>query len=206
VTTSQPSHFAHFQTLKWTFLETLIFFCSKRHLFSLYLFNIFETYTYRIYWKKAYISGFWNFPATSKNTGRSVSKWVPAFWSYPQVHNFDLSNYFRFFLLLREMSRETVQKHVVQKPNTSRPFYLWLILLKIFTALNSTNKFTTLILSPLPSTTNSNQGYLEEKNCFLSISNWPMLYCNLKNWGGLFMSLKDKFFFIVAALFCYLWL
>ena len=43
---------------------------------------------------------------------------------HKQVHNFDLSNYFRFFLLLREMSRETVQKHVFHKPNTSRPFYL----------------------------------------------------------------------------------
>ena len=48
----------------------------------IYLTFLKPVYTYRIYWKKAYISGFWNFPATSKNTGRSVSKWVPPFWSY----------------------------------------------------------------------------------------------------------------------------
>jgi len=74
---------------------------------------------------------------------------------HKQVHDFDLSNYFCFFLLLREMSRETVQKHVVQKPNNPRPFYLRLIRSKKITALNSTNRFTTLILSPFSSTTNS---------------------------------------------------
>ena len=76
-------HILHIFKLKNERFWRLWFFCSKRHLFSLYLFNILETYTYRIYWKKAYISGFWNFPATSKNTGCSVSKWVPPFWSYP---------------------------------------------------------------------------------------------------------------------------
>ena len=35
--------------------------------------------------KKANFSGFLNFTATSKNTGRSVSKWVPPFWSYPYM-------------------------------------------------------------------------------------------------------------------------
>ena len=128
---------------------------------------------------------------------------------HKQVHNFDLSNYFCFFLLLREMSRETVQKHVVQKPNTSRPFYLWSIRSKkIYSSEfhKQIHDFDPFIPSLHNQLSNFNQGYLEEKNCFLSISNWPMLYCNLKNWGGLFMSLKDKFFFIVAALFCCLWL
>ena len=127
---------------------------------------------------------------------------------HKQVHNFDLSNYFRFFLLLREMSRETVQKHVVQKPNTSRPFYLWLIRSKkIYSSefhkqIHDFDPFTPSLHNQL---SNFNQGYLEEKNCFLSISNWPMLYCNLKNWGGMFMSLKDKFFFFCICFFLLPW-
>ena len=88
------------------------------------------------------------------------------------------------------MSRETVQKHVVQKPNTSRPFYLWLIRSKkIYSSefhkqIHDFDPFTPSLHNQL---SNFNQGYLKEKNCFLSISNWPMLYCNLKNWGELFM-------------------
>ena len=146
-----------------------------------------------------------NHIAQSLNTLRPLSslsirtKKIYSSEFHKQVHNFDLSNYFRFFLLLREMSRETVQKHVFHKPNTSRPFYLWLIRSKkIYSSefhkqIHDFDPFTPSLHNQL---SNFNQGYLEEKNCFLSISNWPMLYCNLKNWGGLFMSLKDKFFLL----------
>ena len=118
---------------------------------------------------------------------------------HKQVHNFDLSNYFRFFLLLREMSRETVQKHVAQKPNSSRPFYLWSINSKknysseFHKQIHDFDPFTPSLQNQL---SNFNQAYLKEKNCFLSISNWPMLYYNLKKWGKMFMLLKDKFFLL----------
>ena len=88
---------------------------------------------------------------------------------HKQVHNFDLSNYFRFFLLLREMSRETVQKHVVQKPNTSRPLYLWYIRSKkIYSSefhkqIHDFDPFTPSLHNQL---SNFNQGYLEEKTAF----------------------------------------
>ena len=76
---------------------------------------------------------------------------------------------FAFFFLLREMSRETVQTHIVQKPNTSRPFYLWLIRSKkIYSSefhkqIHDFDPFTPSLHNHL---SNFNQGYLEEKNCF----------------------------------------
>ena len=69
---------------------------------------------------------------------------------HTQVLEFDLSNYFHFLRLMRKMSRETVQKHLTQTPNSLCPFYGNQYTLKIFTALNSKNKFTTLILAPFP--------------------------------------------------------
>ena len=103
-----------------------------------------------------------------------------------------------------EMSRETVQKHVFHKLNTSRPFYLWWISSKKNYSSEfhkQIHNFDPFIPSLNNQLSNFNQGYLKEKNCFLSISNWPMLYCNLKNWGGMFMSLKDKFFFYCSFFF-----
>ena len=102
---------------------------------------------------------------------KNLHLWIPL----TIIHDFYLSNNFHFLFLMRKMGKQAVQKKI--------------------TALNSTKKFMTLILSSLPSTNNSQtllKDVSKKKTPYWAFK-WPMSYCNLKNWGKMFLLLKDKY-------------